>query len=332
MNNKLIYRTIGSLSSAMIIVSVFIPFFKFSGYTQSIWEGYSGNFIFLPILIIIFGLIGVLVFSLNKKIELAYATSGAMIFYSVMRTVEIANQGIFESLSAGYYFLVIGSVLTGIITFLCNIKPKENVDNVDMVQTKMSMDNMMQPMQQIENNNMDLNSNLTPLMDNSNINNMQVENSNLFSTFQNQPEIDLMNQTVIDNTLNPVQEPIIEEIPNQLNVQQQFNQPIIEPINTIPQINPLSEQQYNQQNLNNIEIPQPINQMQTNNQILNNIPNIEPINVPIEPIFENQSIEQQPFINNNISNVQNYSMPINQQNSNVISNETDIFGQPINRN
>lgn len=337
MNNKLTYRIIGAVASSMIIVSIFIPFFKLYGYTQSIWESYSGNFIFLPILIMIFGVIGVLVFSLNKKIEFAYATSGAMIFYSVMRTVEMINQGIFGNLSLGYYFLVIGSILTGVMTFLCNINPKENIDNIDMVQTKINMDNMMQPIQQVENNNIDFNPGLTPLMGNLNINNMQVENSNVFPTTQNLPEMDLINQNVINNQIQPVQNPIITEIPNQLNLQQPYNQSIGDSINDMQQFNTLSELQYNQQNnqqnLNNIETLESANQVQTNNnnQILNSIPAIEPINVPTVPIFENPPIEEQPFVNNNDNN-NDYSMPVNQQNFNVAYNETDIFGQPINRN
>ncbi len=167
MNNKFVYRILGAVASAMVIVSVFIPFFSISGFSQSIWE-INENFIFLPILIIAFGLIGVIVFSINKKIEFAYATSGAMIFYSMMRTFEIINADQFGSLSVGYYVLCAGSILTGVMAYLCNVVPKEIIDNIDMTQTTNNIN-----MSNLSGNNVGLNNNADSLVDMSNFNSIQ---------------------------------------------------------------------------------------------------------------------------------------------------------------
>ena len=66
MKNRLVFRIIGALASALIIVSVFIPFISTTGFTQSLWEANKLiNALYLPIMIIVFGSIGVLVFSTN---------------------------------------------------------------------------------------------------------------------------------------------------------------------------------------------------------------------------------------------------------------------------
>lgn len=126
MKNKLIFRILGALSSALIIVSVFVPFVKVTGYSQSLWQA-NVNTMYLPIIIIVFGAIGVLLFAINLKTELVYSTTGALIFFLVMQTVPIVKQGTFSTLNVGYYFLVIGTLVTGIMTFICGIKTKQKV-------------------------------------------------------------------------------------------------------------------------------------------------------------------------------------------------------------
>lgn len=128
MNKKLIFRILGAISSALIIVSVFVPFVSVTGYTQSLWESYKTiDSIYLPIMILIFGGIGVIFFALNIKTEFAYMSAGATLFFVIMQTIEFVSQESFNVLSIGYYFLVIGSILTGLMAFLSNLKTKEKV-------------------------------------------------------------------------------------------------------------------------------------------------------------------------------------------------------------
>ena len=113
MKNKLIFRILGALASALIIVSVFIPFVSVSGYTQSLWDAYKvSEALYLPIMIIVFGGVGVLFFSINIKTEFAYSTSGALLFYTITETVSFVNQDMLDSLGIGYDCFVIGTILT----------------------------------------------------------------------------------------------------------------------------------------------------------------------------------------------------------------------------
>ena len=134
MKNKLIFRILGALASALIIVSVFVPFVSVTGYSPSLWETYElTNSLYLPIMIIVFGAIGVIFFALNIKTEFAYMSVGAIFFFAIMQTIDILDQGVFNTLSVGYYFLVIGALLTGIMAFLTNLKSKKKVEVVEEV-------------------------------------------------------------------------------------------------------------------------------------------------------------------------------------------------------
>lgn len=136
MKNKLIFRILGALSSALIIVSVFVPFVKVTGYSQSLWQT-NVNTLYLPIIIIVFGAIGVLLFATNLKTELAYSTTGALLFFLITQSIPIINQGTFSTLNVGYYFLAVGTLLTGIMTFLNGLKPKQKViEEVKVEETK----------------------------------------------------------------------------------------------------------------------------------------------------------------------------------------------------
>lgn len=132
MKNKLIFRILGALSSALIIVSVFVPYMKILNKTQSLWYEYTtSGAMYLPIMIIVFGAIPVILFSINKKIELVYSSVGALIFFLIAQTITIVNQGTFGNLNVGYYFLCTGTLLTLIMTFICNIRVKQKKEVVE---------------------------------------------------------------------------------------------------------------------------------------------------------------------------------------------------------
>ena len=125
MKNNLLYRIIGAFSSALIILSVFMAFSTIEN--TSVWDLYSeANMIYMPIMIIVFGSIGVIFFSLNIKTEFAYATSGAIIFFTVMQLVQSITNDTTSMLGMGFYSAAIGGVMTGIMAFICNLRVKND--------------------------------------------------------------------------------------------------------------------------------------------------------------------------------------------------------------
>jgi len=115
MDKKLLIRILGAVSAALIIVSVFVPYVSNEFGTQSIWRAYTGASMYLPIMIIAFGILGVVMFSINIKLELAYISTGAIAFFTIMQTAQAIIESTFSTFSFGYYFLGIGNILLGFI-------------------------------------------------------------------------------------------------------------------------------------------------------------------------------------------------------------------------
>lgn len=222
MKNKLIFRILGALSSALIIVSVFVPFVKVTGYSQSLWQT-NVNTIYLPIIIIAFGAIGVLLFATNLKTELAYSTTGALLFFLITQSIPIINQGTFSTLNVGYYFLVVGTLLTGVMTFLNGLKSKQKVvEEVKVEETKEdSMINQIDRLyenQAVQNNDTEINQvemiqplqSIQPLesvVQNNNSLNMPIEENeteNLNDLLQSTTQTNIEEKTTIE-------QPIVEE-------------------------------------------------------------------------------------------------------------------------
>lgn len=257
MKNKLIFRILGALASALIIVSVFIPFVSVTGYSQSLWQAHSSvGTIYLPIMIIVFGAIGVIFFSINIKTELAYTSSGALLFFLIMQTIPIIDQGTFGTLSVGYYCLVIGTVLTGIMAFLCNLKTKQKVvtkqeeevvkevsmiDQIDKLYNDQSvntpnvdnniLDNIIQPLPVQENiNTLPIENNIPTINQNEINNQIQPVNINNNNNFETPVSLDNLNNNVQSEPINVINEEVVEN-----------NQPIATSVEENPQ--PIVEQQ-----------------------------------------------------------------------------------------
>ena len=218
MKNKLIFRILGALSSSLIIVAIFIPFISASGYSQSIWEAYEiSSALYLPIMIIVFGAIGVLTFSLNIKTEFAYSTSGAILFYLISETISFVKQDMFSSLSVGYYCLVIGTLGTAIMAFISNLKSKkikelstsnQNLDNSIPILNQIDMlyndtTSTMQPQNSILNNN------IKPLpITNDNIQLQEIESLNPAQQFQPMEVSNVVQQSQPMQTPSAVSQPM----------------------------------------------------------------------------------------------------------------------------
>lgn len=336
MKSKLIFRILGAIASSMIILSVFIPFVNVSGYSTSLWESFgSTNSLYLPIMIIVFGAIGVIFFALNIKTEFAYMSTGAITFFLVMQTIDILNQGVFDTLSFGYYFLGVGAILTGLMAFLVNLKTKkveEKVETKEDVQETSVLDqidklyseqvvvqNQISPIQPIQNN-------IEPLpiqpMQNTIPVEPVVQNIEPVNSIVQPQEI----EPVVEQNLQPVQpvisepvNPVVQEFPvteqpiqveepqianpvlQEFSVQQQPSQPI-QPQVINPVINEFNNQSMQPQTI--VE-PQPLVQPQV----------VEPIPQPVqveEPQVVNPVLQE--FTNPGLNNQQN-------------PNELDIFGQ-----
>jgi len=137
MKSKLVFRILGALASALIIASVFIPFVSVTGYSQSLWETHSAvGTIYLPIMIIVFGAVGVLVFSTGFKTELAYASAGGLLFFLIMQTIPVIDQDLFNTLGVGYYSLAVGTLLIVIMAFICGLRVKQKVVKEVVVEEK----------------------------------------------------------------------------------------------------------------------------------------------------------------------------------------------------
>ena len=209
---KIIFRILGALSSALIIVAVFVPFVSVTGFSQSLWQAHEATgTLYLPIMIIVFGAIGVIFFSINIKTELAYTSSGALLFFLITQTIPIIDQGTFKSLSVGYYFLAVGAVLTGIMAFLCNLKVKVKV--VETVQEPKKEESVLNQIDKLYDNHVsndvevsnELNDIIQPLQPISalvsNQNEIPVQNS-LTQPINQENSVEGTNEIPTQNTLN----------------------------------------------------------------------------------------------------------------------------------
>ena len=330
MNKKLIFRILGALASALIIVSVFVPFVSVTGYTTSLWETFKlTESLYLPIMIMVFGAIGVIFFALNIKTEFAYMSTGAITFFIVIETIDIINQGVFETLSIGYYFLVAGALLTGIMAFLCNLKPKKKVEEVVPVQ-QAEEPSMLDQIDKLYNDQTTTPNEISPI---------QIVD-NVVEPLPIQPV-----QTM--ESVTPVQPIQVESTP--------IPEPVIQP-QPIPEITPVTQEQPVQEVVQNVEpVIQPqqveVQPQQTINPVMQEF--AQPVNPvvqefsipnPVMQEFAQPVIQEQPIVepqvtpltqvNNSIESnpvIQEFTNPGSTVVTQSTENELDIFGQPINK-
>ena len=350
MNNKLILRILGAISSALIAVSVFLPYVSVTGYSESLWEIYKViNTLYLPIMIIIFGVIGVIFFALNIKTEFAYTSAGAVLFFVVMQTFDVVNQGTFNTLSVGYYFLALGSISTGVMAFLCNLNTKKQKKTV------------------IENT-----SNINPPQLNQ-VNNMD-QNIQPESISPIQPVEPIPMAPIEEPAVNPIPEQLVQPIPEVIPEQSIMpipevvqEQPMVaipeiineQPVSTIPKVNIVPEPAVQsisevQPQINVPEVSDSSLQPQSDIQQLVNPAIDQFAEQPINPVVQEFMLSNQQQQNNNMNNEQTLlgqtqvqSNPTSEPNTVVqgFTNQTqdlqvnqnnnnggiDIFGQPINK-
>ena len=344
MNNKLIFRILGALACALIIASVFVPYVNISGYTQNLWNSYETvNSLYLPIMIIVFGVIGVMFFALNIKTEFAYMTTGAILFFLVMQTIVYLDS--FSALSLGYYFQVVGAILTGVMAFLCNLKPKikEQTEQPVEQNTQGSMLDQIdklyseQQTQEQEQIIQTVNPVIQPIQPIQNVEPIQPIVQESVQQVIEQPvqEIQPIPQ-VIEQPVQEVQP--ISQI-NQVQQSVQEVQPVVESVN---QTNPVLQEFAQPTNVAVEQIPvQPVNNIsvqaqQPVNPVLQEFSfgnvNSQPLMEPQQPV---QEVQPQPVVESvNQTNpvLQDFMNPsASTLNDNQNTNSLDIFGQPINK-
>lgn len=296
MKNKLIFRILGALASALIIVAVFIPFVDVTGYSPSLWETYElTNSLYLPIMIIAFGAIGVIFFALNVKTEFAYMSVGAITFFIVIRTIDILDQGAFNSLSIGYYSLVIGTFLTGLMAFLTNLKSKKKVEVIEEIK-KEEETSMSDQIDKLYNEQTNSESEISPIQ----------PIDNLVQPLPIQP----LEAVVPIEPLQSTEENVVEEIPLS---------PVVEDVS-----------------IENKEVPQEsaVEQVQVENEqvLVNpvlqqfNVPTMEETKAEDAPTVGQQPVLETPVIQSSNPVLQEFSVP-----SNPVVEDTVITPeQPIN--
>lgn len=325
MKNNLVFRIIGAFSSSLIILSVFMSFTNITAI--SLWDMYNNlDMLYMPIMIIVFGCIGVLFFSLNIKTEFAYATSGAMIFFTVMQLVQAIMNDSVSSLGLGFYFVAIGGVVTGIMAFLCNLKKElKKVVGVN----KSLADN------QISNMMVNQESHLLSSNNQSNINN-QIEPVQNNEFQYNEVQSNISNSTIIQNQNLPI--PEVSGVESQ---KKDEHIPILNSSNLGIQDKPdilINDDAVNSITQNQQVQPEIIPNIVQNQQVQPEIiPNIEqnPQSQPIINInqsnissdienskFENSNPVIRDFVNTNVQQ----SQPINSSSNSSNMQNLDIFG------
>ena len=334
MNKKMIYRILGALASALIIIAVFVPFISAAGYTLSLWNTYKSNAMYLPIMIIVFGAIGVIFFSLNIKTEFAYMSTGAIIFFGVMNTIDVINNGNFSNFSVGYYFLIIGAILTGIMAFLLNIKSNQVSEKTNNINNE-NQENVLNKIDKLYNEQIP--SEITPIQSVTQLNQSEVLPIQPISTIPVQPiqsSVEPSIQPINNIPIKPIEEPQMSNIPIQPSIPDGVNDNKVAESQSI--INPaIQDFQYNIPVTPQVQANSPIPELTNMQPMANN---------PVTNQFTNSQIVQQPSfesVNNPLPNSSEQQNPVVQEfastgtapiySQNINTGQTDIFGQPINK-
>ena len=131
MNKSIIFRFLGIIGGALLIAGLFVPYISFFGISETLFD--TANETYVPYLLLVFGVLAIGVFTLNKKVELAYMAVGASLTVVTMYTISAIDT--FEYLTIGYYLIVLSPVLMLISVLLldrCNRKNKKALNAVSI--------------------------------------------------------------------------------------------------------------------------------------------------------------------------------------------------------
>ena len=125
MKKKNIIKILGILSGLLIVLGVFFPFIKTGEISTSLWNIFLNNKqIYLSIIIIVFGLIPIVLYFIDKNIEYSYASSGSLLFFIAVEIYGTVSKLGFQTLNLGFYLILFGVLLNIIVTTISVKKEK----------------------------------------------------------------------------------------------------------------------------------------------------------------------------------------------------------------
>ena len=115
MNKNLIFRIIGIIGGLLVIGCIFLPYIN----SISLWKIYTINKqIYFTIAIMAFALLPIVLFAINKKTEFSYTSVGALLVFLLTNIVDVIADNSFNTLSIGFYGILVGTILIAISTFI----------------------------------------------------------------------------------------------------------------------------------------------------------------------------------------------------------------------
>lgn len=102
--------------SIVSIISLFLPFISAFGVSQSLWKATSSSG--EAYVLILFAIIAIVLPLINKKVELTYLSSGAVLTIALTYTISSIKSDVFNYLGIAYYLLFLSGLVIGISTYL----------------------------------------------------------------------------------------------------------------------------------------------------------------------------------------------------------------------
>lgn len=269
MNKNLIFRILGIVGSCLIIISLFLPFVNYEGFTSTLFENaYEQNYV--PYVLISFSVLSIVVLLLNKKIELAYITVGSALTIAIIYTFMYRDS--FAFLSFGYYLLLLAPILIFVSVIL---QSKKEIVAV----TYSSNDNSIVNNNSVVDNNLNVQDNISqpnelaqsimdqPVMRDLSVDSNQSNLDNLSNTENNSENITLAPQNPLNQFLSP------GVGANQKQVDESVNNVPVEPLNQVTNENKVDDivQNENKSNDESQSILSIMNQPMVSSQSLNSI-------------------------------------------------------------
>ena len=179
MNKNIIYRLIGILGIIFMVVSVFLPFTSYSGYTTSLFDMVKEDY-YVPYIILVFSALALVTFIIDKKVELSYLSIGSSLTIAILYSIRYKDA--FNYLSYGYYLLFISPIII-FISILLQTHYKIQKNNLKKI-TNVDTSNLSDSTNNQVNNNFEPNELAQSIMDQpvmrdlSNIDDNSIKNTN----------------------------------------------------------------------------------------------------------------------------------------------------------
>lgn len=217
MKKNFLQRILGVIFSLVLLAGVFMPYTAISN--LSLINAVSFNEKVLAVVLVAFGIITALLYVLNKYIEFALSTSGAVLFFTIIEAVYAINNNALNQFGLGYYMLLASSLLLIILTIFAVLSKKKNVKE-EKVEAPVSVS------QEIDNlyNEQNIQMDTAPVVE-------EIKPLEPISVTNDVAPLDAQHQMTME-TLKPIEEPSYNSVPTQAAPEIQF-EPIEEKVEPI---------------------------------------------------------------------------------------------------